>query len=88
MKLMTKAVFSGIPVAVTGRGAPMGFADPTPFHIAAANLTANKARFLLMACLLKFGSIPPAKDPDQPTSAELDTIRKAVAAYQAVFDTH
>lgn len=88
MKLMTKAVFGGIPVAVTGRGAPMGFADPTPFHIAAANLTANKARFLLMACLLKFGSIPPAKDPDQPTSAELDTIRKAVAAYQAVFDTH
>jgi L-asparaginase len=88
MKLMNKAVFSGIPVAMTGRGAPMGFADPTPFHIAAANLTANKARFLLMACLLKFGSIPAAKDPDQPTSAELDAIQKAVAAYQAVFDTH
>jgi hypothetical protein len=81
-------VFSGIPVAMTGRGAPMGFADPTPLHIAAANLTANKARFLLMACLLKFGSLPAAKDPDQPTAAELDATRKAVAAYQAVFDTH
>jgi hypothetical protein len=88
MKLMNRAVFSGIPVAMTGRGAPMGFADPTPLHIAAANLTANKARFLLMACLLKFGSIPAAKNPDQPTSDEIDAVRKAVAAYQAVFDTH
>jgi L-asparaginase len=87
-KLMLKAVFSGIPVAMTGRGAPMGFADPTDFHIGATNLTANKARFLLMACLLKFGSLPAAKDPDKPTSAELDALRKAVAAYQAVFDTH
>ncbi len=88
MKLMRKAVFSGIPVALTGRGAPMGFADPTDFHIAAGNLTANKARFLLMACLLKFGSLPPAQDPDNPTRAELDATRKAVEAYQTVFDTH
>jgi L-asparaginase/Glu-tRNA(Gln) amidotransferase subunit D len=88
MKLMQTAVFSGIPVAMTGRGAPMGFADPTPFQIAAANLTGNKARFLLMACLLKFGSLPPAKDPDNPTQAEIEATRKAVAAYQAVFDTH
>ncbi len=88
MKLMTKAALSGIPVAVAGRGAPMGFADPTPLQIAATNLTANKARFLLMACLLKFGSLPPAKDPDHPTKAEIDATRQAVAAYQAVFDTH
>jgi hypothetical protein len=87
-KLLLKAVFSGIPVAMVGRGAPMGFADPTDFHIAAANLTANKARFLLMACLLKFGSLPAAKDPDKPTREELAAIRKAVAAYQAVFNTH
>jgi len=88
MKLMQRATFSGIPVAMTGRGAPMGFADPTPFQIAATNLTANKARILLMACLLKFGSLPPAKDPDNPTQAEIEATRKAVAAYQAVFDTH
>ena len=87
-KLMLKAAFSGIPVARVGRGAPMGFADPHEFQIAAANLTANKARFLLMACLLKFGSLPAAKDPANPTSVELDAIRKAVAVYQAVFDTH
>lgn len=88
MQLMQRAAFSGIPVAMTGRGAPMGFADPTPFQIAATNLTGNKARFLLMACLLKFGSLPPAKDPDNPTQAEVEATRKAVAAYQAVFDTH
>lgn len=87
-KLMLKAAFSGIPVAITGRNAPMGFADPSDFQIAATNLTASKARFLLMACLLKFGSLPAARDPDKPTGAELDAIRKAVKAYQALFDTH
>jgi hypothetical protein len=87
-QLMLKATLSGIPVAAVGRGAPMGFADPTDFQIAATNLTANKARFLLMACLLKFGSLPAAKDLDNPTRAELDAIRKAVAAYQEVFNTH
>src|SRR4029079_3237604 len=87
-KLLLKTTFSGIPVPVTGRGAPMGFADPTDFQIAASNLTATKARFLLMACLLKFGSLPAAKDPDNPTKEELSAIRKAVAAYQSVFDTH
>jgi hypothetical protein len=66
----------------------MGFADPSDFQIAASNLTASKARFLLMACLLKFGSLPAARDPDKPTGAELDAIRKAVKAYQALFDTH
>src|SRR5262249_8316067 len=87
-KLMLKAAFSGIPVAIAGRGAPMGFADPSEFQIAATNLTANKASFLLMACLMKFGSLPAARDPDKPTPAELDAIRKAVAAYQVVFNEH
>ncbi len=87
-KMMLKAAFSGIPVAKVGRGAPMGFSDPHEFQIAATNLTATKARLLLMACLLKFGSYPAAKDPDKPTKDELDAIRKAVATYQSVFDTH
>ena len=87
-ELLIKATLSGIPVARVGRGASMGFADPHEFQIAATNLTATKARLLLMACLMKFGSLPAAKDPDKPTRAELDAIRKAVAAYQAVFNTH
>ena len=87
-KLMLKAAFSGIPVARVGRGSPEGFADPHEFQIAASNLTGIKARYLLMACLLKFGSYPPAKDPDNPTAAELNSIRRMVAQYQAAFDTH
>ena len=41
-----------------------------------------------MACLLKFGSFPPAKDPDNPTDAEVAAVKSAVAKYQAIFDTH
>jgi L-asparaginase len=41
-----------------------------------------------MACLLRFGSLPPAKDPDNPNAEELASTRKAVAAYQSIFDTH
>lgn len=87
-KMLRKAVMSGLPIAKVGRGAPEGFADPDPYQIAGANLTATKARMLLMACLLKLGSLPAAKDPDNPTTEELSEIRDAIAAYQEIFDTH
>jgi hypothetical protein len=41
-----------------------------------------------MACLMKFGSLPVASDPDQPTKEEREKLAEAVRAYQAVFDTH
>jgi hypothetical protein len=41
-----------------------------------------------MACLMKFGSLPPAKEPDNPTPREMEAIEQAVAAYQHVFETH
>jgi L-asparaginase len=85
---LRKAIYSGLPVVRVGRGNPEGFADPDEYFIAGSNLTATKARMLLMACLLKFGSLPPARNPDQPTPAELSAIRTAVAAYQKIFDTH
>jgi L-asparaginase len=87
-RVLRKAIYSGLPVVRVGRGNPEGFADPDEYFIAGSNLTATKARMLLMACLLKFGSLPPARDPDQPTPAELSAIRTAVAAYQKIFDTH
>ena len=71
-----------------GRGSPEGFAEPTALFIAGSNLTAIKARLLLMACLMKFGSLPPAKNPDNPTPREKQAIEDAAAAYQHVFDTH
>jgi hypothetical protein len=87
-KHMERAVLSGLPVVRVGRGAPEGFADGTPIFIAGSNLTATKARLLLMACLMKFGSLPPAQDPDNPTASERAAIETAVQVYQRVFDTH
>jgi L-asparaginase len=86
--VLQKAIYSGLPVARVGRGSPEGFADPHDYFISGSNLTATKARMLLMACLLRFGSLPPAQDPDHPIPEELAKTRKAVAAYQAVFNTH
>jgi hypothetical protein len=79
-----------MPVVKVSRGNADGPVDPTrvPLAIAGSNLTATKARLLLMACLLRFGSLPPAADPLQPTAAELEATRAALAAYQTVFDTH
>jgi hypothetical protein len=37
---------------------------------------------------MRFGALPPARDPDHPTAAEKSAIEKVVAAYQGVFDTH
>jgi L-asparaginase len=87
-RLMLRAVHSGMPVARVGRGNSAGFTAPRDRFIGGRNLTATKARLLLMACLMKFGSLPPAADPDNPSEAELAAIRSKVAAYQAVFDTH
>jgi L-asparaginase len=87
-KMMLKAVHSGIPVARVGRGNNEGFTPVRDRFIGGRNLTSTKARLLLMACLMKFGSLPPAADPDNPTEAELNAIRKKLADYQTIFDTH
>jgi L-asparaginase/Glu-tRNA(Gln) amidotransferase subunit D len=86
--VLRKAIYAGLPVVRVGRGNPEGFADPHEYFIAGSNLTATKARILLMACLLKLGSLPPADNPDKPMAAELAATRAAVAAYQKIFDTH
>ncbi len=83
------AIFSGMPVVKVSRGNAEGYVFARiPFGIAGANLTATKARLLLMACLLRFGALPVAKDPANPTAAEMEATARAVKAYQAVFDTH
>jgi hypothetical protein len=87
-KRMERAARCGCPIVRVGRGAPEGFADPGPFFLAGSNLTATKARLLLMACLMKLGALPPCRDPDKPTADEVKAIETALAAYQQVFDTH
>ena len=71
-----------------GRGNPEGFSDLDPLFISGSNLNAIKARLLLMAALMKLGSLPSASDPAQPTVAEIAATRKAVATYQQIFNTH
>ena len=87
---LKRATLSGMPVVKVGRGNAEGVVDPArvPLAIAGNNLTATKARLLLMACLLRFGSLPPAADPEHPTRAELEAVQAKLAEYQSVFDTH
>jgi L-asparaginase len=87
---LKRATLSGMPVVKVGRGNAEGIVDPAraPLAIAGSNLTATKARLLLMACLLRFGSLPPTVDPEHPTPAELKAVQAKLAAYQSVFDTH
>ncbi len=88
-RLMMRAVCSGLPVARVGRGNAEGFVPLwDPLFIGGSNLTATKARLLLMACIMKLGAMPPAANPDQPTDAELAAIHAKVAQYQALFDAH
>ncbi|MGE5218464.1 MAG: asparaginase domain-containing protein [Chloroflexota bacterium] len=87
---LKRATYSGMPVVKVGRGNAGGFVDPTrdPLAIAGSNLTATKARLLLMACLMKFGCLPPAADPAKPTAAETEATKAKLKEYQAIFDTH
>ena len=87
-RLMLRAAFSGMPVARVGRGNNDGFTAGTEIFIGGGNLTATKARLLLMACMMKFGAMPAAADPDAPTSGERDALAAKVAEYQKVFGTH
>jgi L-asparaginase len=84
------ATFSGMPVVKVGRGNAGGFVDPTrdPLAIAGSNLTATKARLLLMACLMKLGCLPPAIDPANPTAMEAEATKAKLKEYQEIFDTH
>lgn len=90
MAALTTAVASGMPVVRTARGNAEGMVAHAPgeIFIAGSTLTATKARLLLMACLLRFGSLPAAADPQQPTDHDWERIRERVAEYQRVFDTH
>jgi L-asparaginase len=87
---LKRATFSGMPVVKVGRGNAGGFVDPTrdPLAIAGSNLTATKARLLLMACLMKLGCLPPAVEPAKPTAAETEATKKKLKDYQEIFDTH
>jgi L-asparaginase len=83
-----RGVYSGLPVVQCGRGNTEGFAVPTSPFIAGSNLVVTKARMLLIACLMKLGTLPQARDPAHPTSDEIAAMAEKVAAHQSIFDTH
>ena len=87
-RILKAAVYSGIPVAIVGRGNNEGFTAAQGVFIGGRNLTATKARLLLMACLMRFGSPLPAADPQHPTEEEAKAVKQALSEYQDVFDTH
>jgi L-asparaginase len=87
---LKRTTFSGMPVVKVGRGNAGGFVDAKrdPLAVAGSNLTATKARLLLMACLMKFGCLPPAVDPAKPTATETEATQAVLKKYQEIFDTH
>ena len=87
-RALQRATYSGFPVVNVGRGNTEGFAIRGGPFIAGSNLTATKARMLLMLCLMKFGMLPSAADPLRPTADEIAATDVRLAEYQHVFDTH
>ena len=87
---LEQVALRGLPVVKVFRGATGAFVYPSTGNllIEGSNLNASKARVLLMAALLRFGNLPPAADPLNPTAAELAATRARIAEYQEVFDTH
>lgn len=89
MAALRRAVLCGMPVVRVGRGNIEGMVPSGPgLFLSGSNLSSTKARLLLMACLLRFGCPPPARNPDNPTPDEVAAIRRHLAAMQGVFDTH
>ena len=87
---LRSSVFRGVPVVRVGRGTPEGIArsDEGDVFLSGSNLSATKARLVLMACLLRYGALPPAGDPDRPTGPEFAAVRHQLDQFQRVFDTH
>jgi hypothetical protein len=89
-RALEKAVLNGLPVVKTARGDASGLVtvNPNNLFIEGNNLTTTKARLLLTAAIMKLGPLPHAADPEHPTAAETDAIKKKIAAYQEIFQTH
>jgi hypothetical protein len=89
-KALELAVLSGLPVVKVARGDAHALVrvNENNLFIEGNNLIATKARLLLTAAIMKYGPMPHAADPLKPTDAEKDAIRKHVARYQEIFNTH
>jgi small ligand-binding sensory domain FIST len=89
-KALAVAALSGMPVVRVSRDNEETMVRPNPSNltIEGSNLSPLKARLLLMAALMRFGSLPPAADPRNPTPQEKEAVRDKIEQYQEVFSTH
>lgn len=89
-RMLRRAVLSGLPVVKVSRGDARGLVkvNPSNLFIEGNNAIATKARLLLTAAIMKYGAMPHAANPDAPTDAEIAAIKKKVAQYQTLFETH
>jgi len=89
-RALEKAVLNGLPVVKTARGDASGLVkvNPNNLFIEGNNLTTTKARLLLTGAIMKLGPMPRAADPEHPTTAETDAIKKKISLYQEIFQTH
>ena len=73
-RALEKAVLNGLPVVRTARGDASGLVqvNSNNLFIEGNNLTTTKARYLLVAALMKLGPLPLAADPEKPTAAETE----------------
>jgi hypothetical protein len=91
-RALSTALFSGMPTVRVGRGNTEDYV-PADDHldglsVPGSNLSAPKARMLLMACLLKFGGAPVAVDPRRPTATERARARGYLEKLAEVFAAH
>ncbi len=89
-KALEIASLSGMPVVRVSRDNEETMVSPNPSNLTVegSNLSPLKARLLLMAALMRFGSPPAAADPRNPTSQERAAVQEKMAQYQEVFSTH
>ncbi|MEE8348121.1 MAG: asparaginase domain-containing protein, partial [Acidobacteriota bacterium] len=89
-KALDVVSLSGIPVVRVSRDNEETMVSPNPSNltIEGSNLSPQKARLLLMAALMRFGTLPTAVDPRNPTPQERKAVRDKIEQYQEVFSTH
>ena len=89
-KALELAALSGLPVVKVARGDAHALVrvNSGNLFIEGNNLIATKARLLLTAALMKYGPLPHAANPLQPTDAEKTAIKEKIKQYQEIFNTH
>jgi len=83
---LARVAHMGIPVVRLAQNAPLPAHEGDSF-IEAGSLSPTEAKRLLTECLKRYGALPAATDPANPTKKESQALQAKVALYQAQFDS-